>query len=109
MNIPSRSFDQRDAVSSRYSSAAAQREAALCCPVDYDPRFLDAIPPEVLERDYGCGDPSRYVRAGDTVLDLSLWASVSATRRPAISLLGAWVVTLPLAGILAAGVLWVLR
>ena len=70
MNLPSRSFDPRDAVSSRYSSAAAQREAALCCPVDYDPKFLEAIPPEVLERDYGCGDPSRYVRAGDTVLDL---------------------------------------
>jgi SAM-dependent methyltransferase len=28
------------------------------------------IPPEVLERDYGCGDPSRFVREGDAVLDL---------------------------------------
>jgi len=24
----------------------------------------------VLERDYGCGDPSRYLRPGETVLDL---------------------------------------
>ncbi len=54
----------------RYSEAARVREAALCCPVDYDPRYLAAIPAEVIERDYGCGDPSRYVRAGDTVLDL---------------------------------------
>lgn len=59
-----------EAVRARYGAAAAQREAALCCPVDYDPRYLAVIPPEVLERDYGCGDPSRFVRAGDTVLDL---------------------------------------
>lgn len=58
------------AVRARYGAAATQREAALCCPVDYDPRYLAAIPPEVLERDYGCGDPSRWVREGDTVLDL---------------------------------------
>jgi len=25
---------------------------------------------EILERDYGCGDPSRFVRSGDVVLDL---------------------------------------
>jgi len=59
-----------EAVHARYGAAAAQREAALCCPVDYDPRYLAVIPPEVLERDYGCGDPSRFVREGDTVLDL---------------------------------------
>jgi SAM-dependent methyltransferase len=60
----------REAVRERYGAAAKQREEALCCPVDYDPRTLEAIPAEVLERDYGCGDPSRYVQPGDTVLDL---------------------------------------
>jgi SAM-dependent methyltransferase len=58
------------AVLDRYSKAASAREAALCCPVDYDPRHLEVIPREVIERDYGCGDPSRHVRAGDVVLDL---------------------------------------
>lgn len=57
-------------VRSRYAAAAEEREAALCCPVSYDPRFLKIIPPEILEKDYGCGDPSQHVRAGDTVLDL---------------------------------------
>jgi SAM-dependent methyltransferase len=57
-------------VRKRYAAAAATREAALCCPVPYDPRLLAVIPPEVLERDYGCGDPSRWVREGDAVLDL---------------------------------------
>ena len=58
------------AVRRRYSAAAREREHALCCPVDYDPRYLKVIPQAVLDRDYGCGDPSRYVREGDTVLDL---------------------------------------
>ena len=58
------------AVRERYSAAANQSEAALCCPVSYDRKFLEIIPPEILERDYGCGDPSKHVRAGETVLDL---------------------------------------
>lgn len=62
--------DTDSAVQARYSAAARARETALCCPVDYDPRHLEVIPEEVLERDYGCGDPSRYVREGDVVLDL---------------------------------------
>ena len=59
-----------DAVSQRYSQAAQEREAALCCPVTYDPKYLEIIPDEIIERDYGCGDPTAYVRPGDTVLDL---------------------------------------
>ena len=58
------------AVKERYAAGAQAQEAALCCPVDYDPQYLKAIPQEVIERDYGCGDPSRHVRRGETVLDL---------------------------------------
>lgn len=50
---------------------AKAREAELCCPVSYDPQFLEVIPDEVVERDYACGDPSRWLREGDTVLDLT--------------------------------------
>ena len=57
-------------VRERYAQGAQEKVAALCCPVDYDPKYLKAIPAEVLERDYGCGDPSRYLREGETVLDL---------------------------------------
>ncbi|MEE8474539.1 MAG: methyltransferase domain-containing protein [Myxococcota bacterium] len=63
-------LDAEQAVRARYTAAAREREPALCCPVEYDPRHLEVIPAEVLERDYGCGDPSRWVREGDTVLDL---------------------------------------
>ena len=58
------------AVKDRYAAASHEREVALCCPVDYNPEYLKVIPSEVIERDYGCGDPSKYVKKGETVLDL---------------------------------------
>jgi SAM-dependent methyltransferase len=58
------------AVKEAYASGAESRVEELWCSVDYDPRFLKAIPTEVIERDYGCGDPSQYLRSGETVLDL---------------------------------------
>ena len=61
---------QATAVQDRYADAAQAQAAALCCAVDYDPKFLEVIPDDVIERDYGCGDPSRYLRPGETVLDL---------------------------------------
>lgn len=73
MSRPPRSeapLDVEAAVDSRYGAGARAREAALCCPVSYDPRLLEAIPDEVIERDYGCGDPTRHVGPGETVLDL---------------------------------------
>ncbi|MEP6865926.1 MAG: methyltransferase domain-containing protein, partial [Deltaproteobacteria bacterium] len=63
-------LDLEAAVRQRYGDAAQAREAALCCPVSYDAKLLEAIPAEVIERDYGCGDPSKHLRAGETVLDL---------------------------------------
>ncbi len=62
--------DVREDVQDRYAAGAQAVEAALCCPIDYDPQYLKIIPQDVLDRDYGCGDPSRYVREGDVVLDL---------------------------------------
>ncbi len=58
------------AVKDRYGLGAETRVAELCCPTDYDPQYLEVIPHEVLDRDYGCGDPSRYLKEGETVLDL---------------------------------------
>ena len=54
----------------RYSEGAEARQPDLCCPVDYDATLLALLPQEIIDKDYGCGDPSRYVRAGDVVLDL---------------------------------------
>ena len=63
-------MDVESAVRERYTEGALQTQPALCCPVSYDPRYLEAIPAEIIEKDYGCGDPSRHLRPGDTVLDL---------------------------------------
>ncbi len=58
------------AVRERYAAGAKAAEAKLCCPIPYNPEYLKVIPTEVIERDYGCGDPSKYLCAGETVLDL---------------------------------------
>lgn len=63
-------IDAETAVKERYGAAALAQEPQLCCPVDYDPQYLKIIPDEVIERDYGCGDPSKHLKAGETVLDL---------------------------------------
>ena len=67
MQIP---LNVETAVLGRYSAASKTVEPALCCPVSYDPKYLAILPAELIERDYGCGDPSRFVRPEETVLDL---------------------------------------
>ena len=57
-------------VLARYGNAAREVENCLCLPVGYDQALLKVIPQEIVEKDYGCGDPSRYVREGEMVLDL---------------------------------------
>ena len=63
-------LDVLESVRSRYAAGAQTQVPELCCPVDYDASLLAVLPDEIIERDYGCGDPSRFVQAGDVVLDL---------------------------------------
>ncbi len=65
-----KTLNAESAVRDRYAAGAKAAEAKLCCPVDYKAEYLQAIPKEVIDRDYGCGDPSKYLREGETVLDL---------------------------------------
>lgn len=64
------SMEVESSVYQRYAAASRAVEPALCCPVEYAGDYLSIIPQEIIERDYGCGDPSPYVREGETVLDL---------------------------------------
>jgi arsenite methyltransferase len=64
------SMNVEETVLDRYSEGAKQQQPALCCPVSYDASLLSTLPDEIIEKDYGCGDPSRYVEEGDVVLDL---------------------------------------
>src|SRR5713226_682327 len=63
-------IDVERVVNERYGQAARRRQPELCCPIEYDPKYLGVIPDEIKERDYGCGDPSAFVREGEVVLDL---------------------------------------
>ncbi len=64
------SLNVEEAVRERYSAASQEVAPALCCPVNYETRFLEVLPQELIDRDYGCGDPSKYVSHGETVVDL---------------------------------------
>jgi SAM-dependent methyltransferase len=68
--IPSASLEKEAAVRDRYARAARSRETALCCNTKYPEEYLSAIPEEILQVDYGCGDPTPFAREGDVVLDL---------------------------------------
>jgi len=65
------SVDVEEAVRRRYSGGAKAVEPGLCCPSStYEERYLAVIPREIIEKDYGCGDPTAYCEEGQTVLDL---------------------------------------
>jgi arsenite methyltransferase len=64
-------YDIETTVRDRYADGAREVQPALCCPIeDYDGRWLEALPDEIVAKDYGCGDPTKYVNAGETVVDL---------------------------------------
>ena len=62
--------DHEAEVLRRYGAGAERSEPELCCPISYDPKYLELVPREIIEKDYGCGDPSAHVNPGETVLDL---------------------------------------
>ncbi len=71
-------YDIENAVLTRYQAGAKEQEPSLCCPTDYqDTHYLDIIPDEILTKDYGCGDPTRYAQAGDVVVDLGSGAGTN--------------------------------
>ena len=68
----------RAAVREFYGGAAEQPQVALCCPVRPEAEDLAHIPPEVVERFYGCGSPvaSAAPVAGETLVDLGSGAGI---------------------------------
>ncbi len=65
------SYDIEQTVRDRYADGARVAQPLLCCPSDgYDGRYLTILPDEIVEKDYGCGDPTRYVNEGEVVVDL---------------------------------------
>ncbi len=54
----------------RYQEGARQQQPTLCCPTEYEGNYLHILPEEIIAKDYGCGDPTRYVNKGEIVVDL---------------------------------------
>ena len=67
---PHESADVEQEVLRRYRAGAESQEQALCCPTQYDGQYLKLLPKEIIDKDYGCGDPSAFVREGERVVDL---------------------------------------
>ena len=49
--IQEKPIGQTIAVDARYAAAAQDKEACLCTPVGFDPKYLEPLPSEVIERD----------------------------------------------------------
>ncbi|WP_144863993.1 methyltransferase domain-containing protein [Hyella patelloides] len=64
------SYDIESEVLERYQEGAKQQQPSLCCPTEYEGNYLQILPEEIIAKDYGCGDPTRYVNEGETVVDL---------------------------------------
>ncbi|GGA09837.1 methyltransferase domain-containing protein [Okeania sp. KiyG1] len=63
-------YNIENAVLERYQAGAQQVQPTLCCPTEYEENYLDILPQEIIQKDYGCGDPTRYIYPGETVVDL---------------------------------------
>ncbi len=68
----------RGSVREFYGHAAERPQAELCCPVRPDEADLTHIPPEVVERFYGCGSPvaAAALAPGETMVDLGSGAGI---------------------------------
>lgn len=70
------SGETRQVIQETYSKAATRTDSQPCCTGDYQSQFkpdeLDHIPDEVLQKNFGCGVPTRLrtLRPGESVLDL---------------------------------------
>src|SRR5579875_48032 len=67
-------IDVEQEVHERYTQAARMPDPSLCCAVEYDAKYLAVIPREIIERDYGCGNPTEHIQPGEVVLDLGCGA-----------------------------------
>lgn len=70
MNIDSIIMSEYSKALNDQSEYLANERQPLCSMEAYDRELLKKIPEIIIKNDFGCGNPSKYVRPGDAVLDL---------------------------------------
>ena len=70
MNIDSIVMSEYSKALKNNSEYLANERQELCSMEQHDRELLINIPKVILENDFGCGNPSKYVRKGESVLDL---------------------------------------
>lgn len=70
LNGKTTAYDVEKTVLERYQAGAKEQQPSLCCPTSYEGNYLAILPEEIIAKDYGCGDPTRYIESGETVVDL---------------------------------------
>ncbi|TWC11115.1 MULTISPECIES: methyltransferase domain-containing protein [unclassified Pseudomonas] len=61
----------------RADALLASQTQVVCCSEAYDVNLMKKVPKTVVEADFGCGNPTKYIRPGDVVLDLGCGAGMN--------------------------------
>jgi ubiquinone/menaquinone biosynthesis C-methylase UbiE len=66
-----------DAINNGENVIMESQVAAMCCSEVYDQDLINNVPASVVKANFGCGNPTKYIRTGDVVLDLGCGAGLN--------------------------------